>query len=323
MSGGRARSFAWVGAAYVAALAVAWLVVRALGPAVHPLHAAAYADVAATVAVFAFSVALKNSSVYDPYWSVAPLVLAPWLATLPAAEGAPLARRILVCALVAFWGVRLTYNWARGFSGLDHEDWRYVDIRSKTGRAYWPVSLAGIHLFPTVQVYLGSLPLWPALTSNRPLGPLDALAAAVTLGAVLVETVADEQLRRFRAERREGEIMARGLWAYSRHPNYFGEVGFWWGSSSSGSPGNPGALWSGLGAVSITAMFAFVSIPMLDKRSAAAGRSTPSTCGGSRRSSRGGRRGAESASRIVEQQGFASLDAPHRKQLARRPFRPR
>ena len=265
----RAKSFAWVGAAYVAALAVAWVVVRALGPGVHPLCAVAYADVAATVAVFAFSAALGNSSVYDPYWSVAPLAIAPWLALLPAAEGAPLGRRLAVCTLVAFWGVRLTYNWARGFSGLDHEDWRYVDIRSKTGRAYWPASLAGIHLFPTVQVYLGCLPLWPALTSARPLGPLDALAAVVTLGAVVVETVADEQLRRFRGDRREGEIMARGLWAYSRHPNYFGEVSFWWGLFLFGLAADPGALWSGVGALSITAMFVFVSIPMLDKRSAA------------------------------------------------------
>jgi steroid 5-alpha reductase family enzyme len=268
-SSSRARGFLWIAAAYLSALAVAWAVVGRFGAAAHPLRSVAYADLAATMVVFVFSVAVDNSSVYDPYWSVAPLVIAPWLALQPSAEAAPWARRVVVCALVAFWSVRLTYNWARGFEGLGYEDWRYVDIRRKTGRAYWPASLAGIHLFPTVQVYLGCLPLYPALTSARPLGLLDALAAAVTLGAVLIEAVADEQLRRFRRAGKSGEIMAQGLWAYSRHPNYFGEVGFWWGLLLSGLAADPGALWSGLGALSITAMFVLVSIPMLDRRSAA------------------------------------------------------
>jgi len=265
----RRNGFLWVAAAYLAALAVAWVVIGRLGPGVHPLRAVAYADLAATVVVFAFSAAANNSSVYDPYWSVAPLAIAPFLALLPEATGAPASRRLLVCALVAFWGVRLTYNWARGFAGLGHEDWRYVDIRAKVGRGYWPASLLLLHLFPTVQVYLGCFPLWPALTSARPLGPLDALAGAVTLGAVLIETIADEQLRAFRGSRREGEILARGLWAYSRHPNYFGEIGFWWGLFLFGLAADPGALWSGTGAVTITAMFVFASVPMLDKRSAA------------------------------------------------------
>ncbi len=265
----RARGFLWIAAAYVAALAVAWLVVARLSPQDAPLRVVAYADLAATVVVFVFSVAVGNSSVYDPYWSVAPLAIAPYLALRPGAEGAPLARRAFVCALVFFWGVRLTYNWARGFQGLAHEDWRYVDIRGKTGRAYWPASLAGLHLFPTVQVYLGCLPLLPALTSDRPLSPLDGLAAAVTLGAVLLETVADEQLRSFRRARREGEIMDRGVWAYSRHPNYFGEMGFWCGLFLFGLAADPGALWCGAGALAIAVMFVFVSVPMLDRRSVA------------------------------------------------------
>ena len=259
-------------AAYVAALVVAAIVVTAapkLGVAAQPLHVAALADLAATLVVFAASFALDNSSVYDPYWSVAPMALAPWLAAQPSAAGAPLARQILVIGLVTFWGLRLTYNWARGFRGLAHEDWRYVDLRRKTGRAYWLVSLTGIHLMPTVMVYLGCLALSPALTSPRPLGPLDALAAAVTLAAVLIELTADEQLLAFREERREGEILARGLWAFSRHPNYFGEVSFWWGLLLFALAADPGAWWSGAGAAAITALFLFVSIPMLDKRSVA------------------------------------------------------
>jgi steroid 5-alpha reductase family enzyme len=263
----RGRSFLFVAAAYAAGLAAAWLVVRWLGAGSSPLAVVAYADVAATVVVFAFSVVADNTSVYDPYWSAAPLVIAPYLALRPEAEGAPAARRILISALVIAWGLRLTYNWARGFQGLGHEDWRYLDFRRKTGRLYWPVSLAGLHMFPTVQVYLGCLPLFVALTSARPLGPLDVAAAAVTAGALAVETIADEQLRSFRARGPAGDIMAEGLWAYSRHPNYLGEMGFWWGLYLCGLAAAPEAWWTGLGAVAITAMFVLFSIPILDKRS--------------------------------------------------------
>lgn len=265
----RARAFLVITAVYVVALVVAALVVRWAGPDAHPLRAVAFADLAATLAVFAASALVDNSSVYDAYWSVAPIAIAPWLAAHPAAAGAPLARQALVITLVTLWGLRLTYNWARGFENLAHEDWRYVELRRKTGRAYWLVSLFGIHAMPTVMVYLGCVALYPALTSPRPLGPLDALAAAVTLAAVAVELAADEQLRAFRKERREGEILARGLWAFSRHPNYFGEVSFWWGLFLFALAADPGAWWAGSGALAITLLFVFASIPMLDRRSVA------------------------------------------------------
>src|SRR5262249_15871088 len=85
--------------------------------------------------------------------------------------------------------------------------------------------------------------------------------------SLVIEAVADEQLRSFRAARRDGAIMVRGLWACSRHPNYFGEIGFWGGIYLFGLAGDLGAFWTGAGFVAITSMFVFVSIPMLDKRS--------------------------------------------------------
>jgi steroid 5-alpha reductase family enzyme len=260
MAPSRARSFLWVLAAYLAGLAAAFAAVRWVGPGASPLAVVAWADLAATLAVFVFSVIANNSSVYDPYWSVAPLVIAPWIA-VAVGSGASTARQVLVVALVSAWGLRLTYHWTRNFTGLHHEDWRYVEFRQKVGRLYWLVSLAGLHLFPTVQVYLGCIPLLPALTSPRPLGPLDALATLVTLGAVLVEAIADEQLRGFRrAKRGEDELMASGLWAYSRHPNYFGEVSFWWGLYLFALAADPAAWWTGAGALSITLMFALLTI---------------------------------------------------------------
>jgi steroid 5-alpha reductase family enzyme len=134
---------------------------------------------------------------------------------------------------------------------------------------YWLTSLLGIHFFPTLQVFLGCLPLWPALTGSRPLGALDGLAALVAAGAIALETRADEELRAFRKTAAPGEICTRGTWAWLRHPNYLGELLFWWGLFLFGIAADASWWWSGLGALAITVMFAFVSVPMLDRRSLA------------------------------------------------------
>lgn len=266
----RTTSFVLVTVAYALALVAAVGVSRWMGWAV-PWKVVLFADLAATVVVFAFSRALNNSSVYDPYWSVIPPVVALAI-PMCTPSVAPSARVWLATALVFVWGARLTYNWARGWTGLDHEDWRYVDLRTKTGPFYWVVSLLGLHSMPTVTVYLGMLPLFYALgTGSRPLGVLDFVAAAVTLGFTLVEALADEQLRAFRRRNAEqgvtGAIMAEGLWKYCRHPNYLGEIGFWWGVYLFGLASDPSSWWTGVGALWITVMFATISIPMIDKRS--------------------------------------------------------
>jgi steroid 5-alpha reductase family enzyme len=177
-------------------------------------------------------------------------------------------RQGLVLALVGWWAVRLTWNWARGWHGLHHEDWRYVDLRASSGSAYWLVSFVGLHLMPTLQVFLGCLPLWPALAvGTRPFGPLDVVATLVTAGAIAIEQRADNQLRAFRRAQPPPEaILASGLWAWSRHPNYFGEMGFWWGLWLFALAADPGAWWTGVGALSITLMFRFASLPLVETR---------------------------------------------------------
>jgi steroid 5-alpha reductase family enzyme len=253
--------------AYVAALVLALIAGRAVSGA-HPLVVALVADSAATIAIFTFSMAFDNSSFYDAYWSVVPFPIAWYWATTAHADGANPVRQALVLLALAFWGVRLTWNWYRGWHGLHHEDWRYVDIRAKAGRA-WPIaSLAGIHFFPTFIVFLGLLPVYSAMTSPAPLGLLDLVAFAVAVGATLIEAIADEQLRAHIKQRRSHEeILATGLWAYSRHPNYFGENSFWWGLALFGLAAEP-HLWSMAGAIAMTIMFVFVSVPLLDERSA-------------------------------------------------------
>jgi steroid 5-alpha reductase family enzyme len=273
---GRAREgrslavgFAWIAVAYVAAGVAAALVWTRVLPHVATWERIAAADVAATVVVFAFSVLFDNSSFYDAYWSVAPMVIAPALAAQSGTD-VPLARRAVVIALVLVWGARLTFNWARGWQGLAHEDWRYADYRGKRS-PYWVTSLVGFHMMPTVWVYLGCLSLIPAIaTGTRPVGPLDAAGFVVTTGAIAIEAVADEQLRAFRlGQPTPGRILDTGLWALSRHPNYFGELSFWWGLYLFALAADP-SWWGAIaGALSITMLFMFLSVPLLDKRSLA------------------------------------------------------
>lgn len=262
----RRRLLRVLGLAYLAALA-AGLVAGAGLSGRHPLLVTGLADVAATLVVFLFSWRHDNSSVYDPYWSVAPLpILGAWL--LAAEPGASAPRAGLATALVFAWGLRLTWNCLARWRSLAEEDFRYREIRARTGAGYWPASLLTIHLLPTGWVFLGLVPLYPALAmAGRPFGWLDLAAALLTGGALLIEAVADAQLRRFLGSRREpGAALETGLWAISRHPNYLGEVLFWWGLWLFGLAADPAWWWTVAGPLAITALFTFVSVPWMDRR---------------------------------------------------------
>lgn len=254
------------GAAAVAVAALA----RARLPGLHPVLVAAAADLAATIVVFAFSVAFDNSSIYDPYWSVAPVAIAAaWVFAGARTEGGaagPGPRQAAVALLVLAWSVRLTGNCLARWRGLDHEDWRYAE-RRRLGAGYWPASFLGFHLVPTVLAFLGCLPLWPALTApGRAPNAVDYAALALTVLAIGIEGIADFQLQRFLARGgSERRVIAEGLWSLVRHPNYLGEVLFWWGLWLFGLAAAPPWWWTIAGPAAITLMFVFVSVPMMDR----------------------------------------------------------
>ncbi len=225
-------------------------------------------DIAATLAIFIFSLIINKSSVYDPYWSVAPPVIAIFLVRqFP--QGNQI-RQFFILALVLFWSIRLTANWYRGWQGIRHQDWRYTSIAQKTGNWYWPVSLLGIHLMPTIFVFLGCLPLWYSLSSTEIFGVYDIIAAMFTFTAILTEWIADEQLIRFRKGNMENSFIRTGIWSYSRHPNYLGEICFWGGLFlfviSSNSLISLTGYWTAIGLVSMIILFKFISIPLMEKR---------------------------------------------------------
>jgi steroid 5-alpha reductase family enzyme len=238
-----------------------------------PITVALLADLVATVVIFALSMAVANSSLYDAYWSVVPpVVTIGWALAAPAGlPGGARARQFLVILLVAIWAVRLTLNWAVGWTGFDHEDWRYVRLREGLPRRLlWPlVSFAGVQLMPTCVVFLGMLSLWPALGAPRHgFGILDVIAAIVTASAILLEAKADLQLHAFtRDPANRGRPMDRGLWGYSRHPNYLGEITFWWGLWLFGLAADPSWWWTVVGPLAMVGLFESASIPMMETRS--------------------------------------------------------
>ena len=111
-------------------------------------------DVVATVFVFIFSLIFRNASVYDPYWSVQPIVFV----TIAACHHGVNTLGVLVLIAIWFWGLRLTANWAYTFHGLNHQDWRYTMLKEKTKWFYPVVNFCGIHMVPTLVVYFCMIP---------------------------------------------------------------------------------------------------------------------------------------------------------------------
>ena len=233
-----------------------------------PLWQMAYANLIATVIIYFFSKFTDNSSLYDPYWSIAPIMTTfYWL--LPSIfMGTVSTYQWIILGLIFIWGLRLTLNWLLRWKGFQDEDWRYVAIREKTGHWYWPVSLVGIHLMPTVLIFLGILPLYFVFRNHQePRIWLFLLAVLVLVVAIGMESVADFQLLKFRSSNHKKNARLRtGLWGKMSHPNYTGEILFWWGLFLAAIAFYP-VLWRlflGPGLISI--LFYFVSIPMMDKR---------------------------------------------------------
>jgi steroid 5-alpha reductase family enzyme len=141
-------------------------------------------------------------------------------------------------------------------------------MKEKAPSLWFFSDLFGIHMFPTVEVLAGLSGAWVALSQGgNPVSWIDAIALVVTAGAITIEMVADEQLVAFSKVKRPGEIINTGLWKYSRHPNYFGELSFWWGLYLFGLAADASYVWTVVGPLMMTGMFLGVSIPWMDRRS--------------------------------------------------------
>lgn len=226
-----------------------------------------YADLAMTVVTYLFSVLRKNSSVYDAYWSLIPFFFV--LVWFFFFEGGNWTwPQGLAAGVVSFWSWRLTFNWAIGWPGWHHEDWRYVNFRTQFGKFFQPINFLAIHLYPTVIVFLSMLGLFWVFNLGEMINEFLFVASAIlSLIGVMFELVADYELSKFknRSDKKRSDLLRTGLWAYSRNPNYLGEILFWFGLMGMGF--GFGAPWyTAIGPIGMLAMFLFASIPMKEKQ---------------------------------------------------------
>ncbi len=226
-----------------------------------------YADLAMTLLTYFFSVLKKNSSVYDAYWSVIPFYFVLfWYGYF---EGFEWGIYQWICTLaITFWSFRLTLSWARGWPGWEHEDWRYVNFRKQFGKFFEPINFLAIHLYPTFIVFLAMWPLFWVFEFGELQNPiLFYFGAALAVVGTLFELFADNELDRFRKRenKKKEDILRTGIWAYSRNPNYLGEMLFWFGLLGMGlAYGAP--YYTAAGSIGMLLMFLFASIPMKDRQ---------------------------------------------------------
>ncbi|MBI45647.1 MAG: hypothetical protein CMG66_05750 [Candidatus Marinimicrobia bacterium] len=220
-----------------------------------------YADIIATIIIYIASYIFRNSSIYDPYWSVVPpFLLLFWIIKI---DHINILNTLLLAFSVLFWAVRLTYNWIRGWKGLNQEDWRYIDLNNKSGGYYQLVNFSGIHLFPTVIVFVCCLP-FKHIIQNQALNFNIVLGFIICFIGVLYEIISDQQLYNFKKHSPKS-IIQSGLWKYSRHPNYYGEILFWWGLfiyAVNNTNYTPLIFYP----VSMTLMFVYISIPWIEDK---------------------------------------------------------
>ena len=178
--------------------------------------------------VWPFSLVRRDAGIVDIFWGLG-FVLVAWLTFLHA-DGYP-GRRLLVALLTTVWGFRLALHLAWRSSG-EGEDRRYRKMRAAHGKNFWWVSLFTVFGLQAVLLWLGSLVIQAPQTAAGParLTWLDAAGVIVWAFGVGFEALADLQLAAFKADpANRGAVMRSGLWAWSRHPNYFGEMLVWWG----------------------------------------------------------------------------------------------
>ena len=175
---------------------------------------------------------------------------------------------VTVAAFLALWGVRLAVyllwrNWGAG------EDYRYAAMRRRWGDRFPLASLGVVFGLQAALMWIVSLPVQVAIASATPavLGPLDVAGTVLVVAGVACEAIGDLQLARFKRDPgNRGRVMDRGLWRYTRHPNYFGDTLVWWGLFAL-ALASPAHAWTVVGPLVMTYLLTRLSgVPLLERK---------------------------------------------------------
>lgn len=224
-------------------------------------------DVAATIVVWVAGLLVDNASVYDPYWSVAPPFFLIWALLIYYNWNFG---NLNLLGLVTLWSIRLTINWGKSFRSLMYQDWRYTLIQRYSPKLWFLSSFVCIDFFPTLVVFINLQPIFDYFkySSKDTFTYFVIPFYLVIIISIICQEFADYQLRAFHSSKdNTKKICNVGLWKYSRHPNYFCELVFWWCFYFIDILNNT-SHWHYLlaGPVLMTCLFVFISIPMMEKR---------------------------------------------------------
>ena len=210
------------------------------------------------------SLAYRNVTIVDSLWGLG-FVLIAWL-TYAVSDGYE-NRKLLIAILVTLWGLRLCIylswrNWSKG------EDPRYGGWREKSGDRFWLVSLFKVFILQALFLWVISVAVQIGQLAAMPdtLTWLDGLGTFVWATGFMFESAGDWQLARFKSDpANQGQVMNRGLWAYTRHPNYFGEFLVWWGIFLV-TLSTPNSWWTIFSPIIVTAvLLKMTGIPLTEK----------------------------------------------------------
>lgn len=213
---------------------------------------------------FAFIIAAikKNNSIVDIFWGLG-FVLIAWFTLFKTNLFLP--RQLLVTALVSMWGIRLSaYLFKRNWS--KPEDPRYTQLAKKWGNYFYIKSFFNVFMLQgLLLLFIASSIIVINISSINGLTLLDWFAALSWCVGFIIQIIADAQLQNFLANKKnKGKILQSGLWKYSRHPNYFGEIIMWW-SIWLIALSVPFGWYAIMSPLTITSIFLFISIPLTEK----------------------------------------------------------
>ena len=215
--------------------------------------------------VWLISIPLRDVSIIDVVWGLGFVVIG-WVCF--AVGHGNHDRRLLLAGLVSVWGLRLASHIGRRNLGKG-EDRRYAAMREREGDRFRLTSFYRVFLVQAVAMWIVSLPLQAggSIGGSRGIGAVDVVGIALWVIGFAFESIGDLQLDRFKADpSSRGKVMDRGLWRYTRHPNYFGDATLWWGLGVIGAGAGLAALWGLAGSALDTFTLTRVSgKPMLER----------------------------------------------------------
>jgi steroid 5-alpha reductase family enzyme len=214
-----------------------------------------------------------SNNIYDLHWPLLPLICTIYFPWATHSLDHLSLKHLLITTLVCLWSFHLIWQTIFSSEDITHEDWRYQQMRQQYKDHFLLLAFFALHILPMIEVLLGSSALYYVYlhgSRDEQLTLPDTVLLALIFLGVLLENVADQQLKEFRQQKKRSRelrfaVLSTGLWKYSRHPNYLGELIFWWGLFFFGY-NHSAPIWCALGPLFITLMMIFGSIPMSEER---------------------------------------------------------